>query len=181
MLKRLAQCYRSLRNAYRRWQLGLRHVDPSFSISWGCHVARDFVAGANGYMGHGCVIRPRVRVGRYVMFGPDVSIVGADHRFDVPGTPMIFSGRPDLAETRIEDDVWIGGRSILIAGITVGRGAIIAAGSVVTKDVEPYTIVGGVPARLLRRRYEDPRHERIHDEMLEGPTITGEFAPSKDR
>jgi acetyltransferase-like isoleucine patch superfamily enzyme len=113
------------------------------------------------------------------MFGADVSIVGADHRFDLAGTPMIFSGRPDLPETVIEDDVWLGGRSILMAGITVGRGSIIAAGSVVTRDVPPYSIMAGVPARLLRKRFDSAADERKHDEMLDSADYVAEFAHPK--
>ena len=52
----------------------------------------------------------------------------------------------------IEDNVWIGGKSILLHGITIGQGSIVAAGSVVTKDVEPYSIIAGIPAKMIKRR-----------------------------
>jgi len=185
MIRELAQgtplrnLIRRTRSWYWRSRYRLPHVDPTFLLSWGCHIHPDFVAGALGYMGHGCVIRPRVRAGRYVMFGADVSIVGADHRFDLAGTPMIFSGRPDLPETIIEDDVWLGGRSTLMAGITIGRGSIIAAGSVVTRDVPPYSIMAGVPARLLRKRFDSAEDEHKHDEMLDSADYVAEFAHPK--
>lgn len=109
------------------------------------------------------------------MFGPEVSIVGADHRFDMAGVPMIFAGRPRLPSTVIEEDVWVGFRSTIMCGVTIGRGAIIAANSVVTKDVPPYEIHGGVPARKLRDRFADSDMIKIHDDMLAGPLFTGMF------
>ncbi len=175
----LKKVVRRTRIWYWKKRYGLPNVSDSFLMSWGCFIHKDFTAGPHGYMGHGCVVCPRVTVGKYVMFGADVSVVGADHRFDLPGTPMIFSGRPELPATTIEDDVWLGGRSILMAGITVGRGSIVAAGSVVTKDVPPFSIVAGVPARLIRKRFEDMGHERQHDEMLKLPSLDGEYCDPK--
>jgi acetyltransferase-like isoleucine patch superfamily enzyme len=107
------------------------------------------------------------------MLGPYVCIVGADHRYDVEGTPMYFSGRPTLAQTVIEDDVWIGCRAIIMAGARIGRGAIVAAGAVVTKDVAPYTIVGGVPARRIGDRFPDSAAIEKHDRMLSEPARAG--------
>lgn len=98
------------------------------------------------------------------MLASYVSIVGGDHRIDIAGTPIIFSGRDQNRTVEIGDDVWIGHGTIIMHGITVGEGSIIAAGSVVTKDVEPYTIVGGVPAKLLRKRFtteEQAQHRMI--------------------
>lgn len=175
----LRKWIRRVRSAYWKRRYGLPNVSDSFLLSWGCFIHEDFRAGPHGYMGHGCVICPRVTAGRYVMFGADVSVVGADHRFDLPGTPMIFSGRPELPETTIEDDVWLGGRSILMAGVTIGRGAIVAAGSVVTRDVPPFSVVAGVPARVIRKRFDDPDDERKHDEMLALPTVEGKYCDPK--
>ena len=180
MLQSLKKPLRRVRSWYWKRRYRLPNVSDSFLVSWGCFVSNDFRAGDHGYMGHGCVICPRVTVGRYVMFGADVSVVGADHRFDLPGTPMIFSGRPELPATTIEDDVWLGGRSILMAGVTVGRGSIVAAGSVVTKDVPPYSIVAGVPARVLRTRFEDEADRKRHEEMLDGPSFAGEYCDPKE-
>ncbi len=170
---------RSIRAAYWRRRYGLSEIAPSFRVSWGCFVHPDFVAGVHGYMGHGCVICPRVTVGRYVMFGAQVHILGADHRFDLAGTPMVFSGRPELPPTTIEDDVWIGTRAVVFAGTHIGRGSIVAAGAVVTRDVPPYSIVGGVPARVLRARFESEEEQARHDEMLAGEDIVGRLAEPK--
>lgn len=108
-----------------------------------------------------CVIHPRVRIGRFSMIGPRVCIVGDDHNFDKVGVPMLFSGRPHLRETVIGDDVWVGLGSIIRCGVTIGHGAVIAAGSVVVKDVQPFEIVGGVPAKHLKWRFT-PQERQEH-------------------
>jgi len=100
------------------------------------------------------------------MIGPRVAIVGRDHLFTKPGTPIIFSGRPELPSTEIGDDVWIGYGAIVIAGVSIGRGAIVAAGAVVTRDVPPYTIVGGVPAKRIGQRFSTERELTAHEQML---------------
>ena len=180
MIRKSAVAFaRRLRTAYLRFRYRVPGVHPTFVLSQNCDLRPDFEAGEFGYMGYGCMIAPRVRVGRYVMFGAHVRIVGADHRFDIPGTPMIYSGRPEMESTTIEDDVWIGGGSTILVGTTIGRGSVIATGAVVTKDIPPYSIVTGVPARVLRKRFENPEDERRHDEMLDSGTFRGDFADPK--
>lgn len=93
-----------------------------------------------------------VTVGSRVMIAHGSKIVSSGHRIpDDLDEPMRFSG-PEQSPIVIEDDAWVGAGATVLPGVTVGRGAVIAAGAVVTKDVEPYTIVGGVPAKLLRKR-----------------------------
>jgi len=88
---------------------------------------------------------------------------------------MFFSDRPETPETVIEADAWIGFGTIVMQGIRVGRGSVVAAGSVVTKDVPPYEIWGGVPARKIRDRFTDPRDREAHDRMLGGPVLAPRF------
>jgi len=109
------------------------------------------------------------------MFAPEVAILGGDHRYDQLGVPMIFAPRPEIPRTVIGDDVWIGYRVIIMAGVKIGRGAIVAAGAVVTKDVEPYTIVGGVPAKQIGMRFASENDVKCHDEMLNGPIRSGQY------
>lgn len=165
--------------AYVHRRLGLNAVDRDFYVVLPARISPDLVAGAHSFANRGCDIGPRVTLGRYVLLGPEVAIVGDDHRTDVPGVPIIFADRPALRPTVVEDDVWIGMRSIIIAGVRIGRGSIIAAGSVVTKDVAPYSIVGGVPARLIRERFTDPVQRAAHDAVLGGPTVAGQYAKPK--
>jgi acetyltransferase-like isoleucine patch superfamily enzyme len=140
------------------------------------HVARDLVAREYSFVNVDCLIGPRVTLGRYAMIGPRVSVVGGDHRFDSPGVPIIFSGRPAMPRTVVEDDAWIGCGAVIIAGVCIGRGAIVAAGAVVTRDVPPYEIHGGVPARKIGERFADDTQRARHDEMLRGPVVEPRFA-----
>ena len=77
---------------------------------------------------------------------------------------------PDARPVVIEDDVWLAVRVTVLKGVTIGRGAVVAAGAVVTKNVEPYTLVGGVPARLIRR-IESPQEQTVLHEAVQSVTL----------
>lgn len=103
--------------------------------------------------------RARVVIGDDVMFGPNVTMITGGHRIDIPDRPMIsITNEEKLPENDqdivIENDVWIGANVTILKGVTIGTGSVIAAGAVVTKDVEPYSVVGGVPAKLIKKRFE---------------------------
>ena len=90
------------------------------------------------------------------MFGPNVTIRGGNHNTSEIGKYMsdVHDKRPDDDQpVIIEDDVWVGTRSIILKGVRIGRGAIIAAGSVVNRNVSPYSIVAGMPARVIKWRW----------------------------
>lgn len=144
------------------------------------NIASDLDTGEYCYIGKGAYICQRVTFGNYVMLGPDVSVLGGDHRFDKIAMPVIFSGRPETPKTLVEDDVWIGNRAIIMAGITIGRGAIVAAGAVVTKDVAPYTIVAGTPANFLKMRFESEEATLQHDIMLRSKPSLMSYAEHRD-
>ena len=110
------------------------------------------------------------------MLAPEVAVVGADHDYTAADTPIIWAGRPkEIRPTRIGRDCWIGMRAVVMSGVTIGDGAIVAACAVVTKDVAPYDIVGGVPARPLKRRFSSEEEIARHQTMLNGPVIDGYF------
>lgn len=92
-----------------------------------------------------------ITIGNNVMISPRVSIYAENHNFQHIDIPMKEQGVTKKAVI-IEDDCWIAANSIILAGVTVGKGSIISAGSVVTKDVPPYSIVGGVPAKIIKKR-----------------------------
>ena len=138
-------------------------------------LAKDLEMGAYSHLSPGCSIGRRVRLGNYVMCGPDVKIALGEHRFDVVGMPVIFSGHSETPRTIIEDDVWIGARALIRSGVRVGRGSVIAMGAVVVKDVEPYSIVAGVPAQKIKDRFPTPEEIIKHDEMLGKEPVCGSY------
>jgi maltose O-acetyltransferase len=97
-----------------------------------------------------------ISIGNKVLFGPDVTIMGGDHRFDIVGkyTYDITEKVPDNdRDVVIEDDVWVGARVVILKGVTIGRGSVIGAGSVVTKSIPPYSVAVGIPAKVVRSRF----------------------------
>jgi acetyltransferase-like isoleucine patch superfamily enzyme len=176
-IKWLYRLARWILMVYRRWRFGLKHVHPTFYMARGCLVTSDLVAHEYSFLNIGCALGPKVELGRYVMLGPYVAIVGNDHVTSKPGMPVIFSGRPTPKQTVIEGDVWIGFGATIMAGVRIGRGAIIGAGSVVTKSVPPYEIHAGVPAHKIGERFIVGGDRLRHDAMLDGPVIDGQFCP----
>lgn len=171
---------RSLRRYYWRKRLGLKHVHPTFLVGGRAQISRDLKAGAYSYVGPGCEVGPGVSIGAYTMLGPGVRILGNDHVFWTAGTPTIFAGRPSFKPTRIGADAWLGAGVIVIAGVCIGDGAIVAAGSVVTRDVPPFAIYGGVPARFIKDRFATREERERHEQMLARPPMEGEYcAPMK--
>jgi len=92
-----------------------------------------------------------VHIGKRALIGYRSQILSANHSIPPIGQPFPISGDA-LAKVTIENDVWIGANCVITPGVKVGYGAVVAAGSVVTKDVLPNSIVGGVPAKLIKMR-----------------------------
>lgn len=102
-------------------------------------------------LGINSLIQENVEIGNYVMMGPNVSIYTKNHKTSLE-KPMIFQGFEEAKKVIIKDDVWIGSNVIILPGVTIESGAIIGAGSVVTKDVLKNTIVAGNPAKVIKER-----------------------------
>ncbi|MFW9873827.1 MAG: acyltransferase [Candidatus Thorarchaeota archaeon] len=113
---------------------------------------RNICIGDNSGLGVNCKIQQNVKIGNDVMMGEDVTILTSSHKFDDCSIPMRLQGFKPRKEVVIEDDVWIGDRVIILPGVKIGKGSVIGAGSVVTKHVFDYSIVGGVPAKLIKSR-----------------------------
>jgi acetyltransferase-like isoleucine patch superfamily enzyme len=97
-----------------------------------------------------------ISIGDRVLMGPRVNLLAENHRFADLGRPIKLQG-VERSFITIEDDCWIGAGSTILAGVTVAHDSVVAAGSVVTKDVPPLSIVGGVPAEVIRTREAAPR------------------------
>lgn len=93
-----------------------------------------------------------VKIGDYVMIAPHVMLAGGNHGYNLIDVPMIFQNSTSKGGIVIDDDVWIGANSTILDGIRIEKGAIIAAGSIVTKNVSAYDIVAGTPARVIANR-----------------------------
>lgn len=107
--------------------------------------------GDNSNLGVRCTAH-HVTIGKDVMMGADVLMLNSNHRFDRLDIPMMYQGYTSPEEIIVGDDVWIGARVIILPGVKIGRGVILAAGAVVTKDVPEYAIAGGNPARIIKFR-----------------------------
>lgn len=133
------------------------------NISVGDHV---FI-GSGAYFS---AVDSQLEIGSKVMFGPQVGIMCGNHNTRVLGAAMFDvkeKGPEDDLPVRIEDDVWVGFRAIILKGVTLSRGSIVAAGAIVTHDVPRYAIVGGVPARVLGYRWP-PNEIEAHERILYG-------------
>ena len=96
--------------------------------------------------------KSKVFLGNYVMIAHNVLIIGGNHSFERVDVPMMLQGDGKQGDIIIEDDVWIGAGAIILTGVTIGKGSVVGAGSVVTKNIAPYTIVAGNPAKIIRKR-----------------------------
>lgn len=108
--------------------------------------------GDNSTIGFRSDLYGPVIIGKNVMIGPEVAIYTHNHEHINIRIPMIQQGYTKTEPVVIKDDVWIGRRVLIMPGVTIGTGAIVAAGSVVIKEVSPYSIVGGNPAKLIKFR-----------------------------
>jgi len=119
------------------------------------NLGEGLIIGNNVGIAQNCFIQVRgmVTIGDNVIFGPGVSIFSENHVFDDPDLPVSVQGEIRKGVT-IEEGVWIGTKATILDGVIVGRNSIIAAGSVVNKNVPPYAVVGGVPAKVLKIRNE---------------------------
>lgn len=128
--------------------------------------------GRDVYIGFGAsfiATKSEIIIGNKTMFGPNVTIMGGDHSSHLVGK-LLYDYKPsdklqsDDKTVVIGNDVWVGAGVIILKGVHIGRGSIIAAGAVVTKDVAPYSIMGGIPAKLIKPRWST-QQIREHEEI----------------
>jgi len=162
----IRRVYRELRMNILRRKYNLKFVHKTFYMVGRSSISSDLRAEEYTYIGPHALIYPKVFIGSYSMLANNVSIIGGDHNYKGAGTPIIFSGRGVIKETIIGKDVWIGAFSVIMTGVNIGDGAIVASGSVVTKDLEPFTVYGGVPVKKIKDRFQTIEEIELHKKML---------------
>ena len=130
----------------------VKHIGNNVNIEKGAVFGRSITIGNNSGVGINCIIQGKVTIHDNVIMGPEVYIYTRNHRHDMLNIPMIQQGFEEEREVVIDDDVWIGSRVTILPGVHVGKGSILGAASVITKDVPPYVIMGGNPAKILKER-----------------------------
>ena len=117
--------------------------------------------GDNSGIGERTLLGGEVTIGDNVMMGPEVIVWTRNHAFSRTDIPMTEQGFTEERPVRIGNDVWIGARVIFLPGVSVGRGSIVGAGSIVTRDVPNWAIVAGNPARVIRYRKTPQLSEQL--------------------
>lgn len=138
----------------------------SIQIGEHCKIAPNTVIQGNVEMGDDCSVQygtvlvgygtadnpdGKITIGNKVRIAPYVMMIAGNHAFADPNQPIHGQGFINAPIT-IEDDVWVAGRVNIMGGVTIGKGSVIGAGSVVTKDIPPYSIAAGVPAKVIKKR-----------------------------
>ena len=138
-------------------------VGKGVFIHWGSTIRRDTTIGDYTQINGPIFIRADagVNIGKYCAFGSNVAIISTEHLMthaniqyklqDTSGFSSLDNSRPVV----VGNNVWIGDRATILSGVNVGDGAVIGACSVVTKDIPPFSVVAGVPARVIRKRFDD--------------------------
>ena len=130
---------------------------------------RNLIIGDHVYIGNNCHLSiDDLSIDDYTLLASGISIIGGDHVFDVPGKPIRTTGRAERKGVVIGKDCWIGHGSIILDGVQIGEGSIIAAGSIVTKNVEPYSIYAGMPAKKIKNRFKDIFDNVLHSKSIKG-------------
>lgn len=130
-------------------------IEDNVSIERNCYIYAQYgkiIIGKNGFIGAGSqiVAKKSIKIGQDSLISAYSIIRDANHGI-VKGESIISQDH-DIKEVIIEDDVWLGSHAVVTAGSHIGKGAVVGANAVVTKDVKPYSVVGGVPAKFIKKR-----------------------------
>lgn len=123
-------------------------IGKNVNIEKGAFISPGLSVGDNSGIGVNCVISDQVFIGSNVMMGPDCLFYTRNHKF--AKVQKKYLGYTEIKPIIVGDDVWLGARCIILPGVKIGRGSTIGAGSIVTKDVPPYSVSAGNPAKVLK-------------------------------
>lgn len=172
------------------------HLEPRCHIAHGSQVSRQTSFGLGTAVNGPGVFKGSepISIGRYCAIGDGVRMISSNHRTDVANLQHRLQWRLGLAEgeesrgpIRVGHNVWIGDAAIILSGVTIGNGAAIGAGSIVTRDVPPYAIAAGCPAKVIRNRIADSAIEELEGmewwnwsekEMMSRIDLFKEFFPA---
>lgn len=129
-----------------------KEIGVSCIIEKGCSIGRNVSLGNYTSVGIRCSVQAETKIGDHVMMGPECLIYTINHRFNKE--KLRFEGYTEREPVIIEDRVWLGARCIILPGVTIGKGATIGAGAVVTKDVPAYAVAAGNPARIVKNKLD---------------------------
>ena len=132
----------------------LKSCGNAVNIEKNAYFTPDVSIGDRSSVGVDCEVYGPVTIGNDVMMGPECVIYTVGHRHDRIDITMIEQGFTQVEPVSIGDDTWLGRRVMIMPGVKIGKGCVIAAGAVVTKDIPEYSIAGGIPARVLKSRIE---------------------------
>lgn len=130
----------------------LNHCGRRVNIQPKAIVASNVSIGDYSGIGRKCFIQGYVTIGNHVMMGPEVLIYTQNHRFSDAQKNIDEQGFSPVKEVKIGNNVWIGARVIILPGVSIGEGAVIGAGTVVSKDVPPFTVFVGNPGKVVKKR-----------------------------
>lgn len=130
----------------------ITHMGINVNVEKGARFADDISIGDYSGLGINSFVGSGTQIGSHVMMGPDCLIYTQQHECSSTEVTMDQQGMTMVKPVTIEDDVWLGARVIIMPGVTIGKGSVVGAGAVVTKDIPEYSVAVGVPARVVKSR-----------------------------
>ncbi|MGO5361225.1 MULTISPECIES: acyltransferase [unclassified Collinsella] len=128
------------------------NVGKGINIERGATFSSSVTIGDASGIGKDCELHGEVHIGDHVMMAAECVFYTRNHETSRTDIPMSQQGETEMNPIYIGDDVWLGRRVMVMPGVHIGNGCIVAAGAVVTKDLPPYTVAGGVPAKIIGSR-----------------------------
>lgn len=151
---RLSGIFNTLRVFYMAKVLKIMPRDKNSKFEDHIYIsdAKQLTIGSYVRINENIFLQGKITIGNDVMIAPGVAIYTKTHEHKDVHIPMVQQGTTEVKAVILKNNVWLGRNVVVLPGITIGEGAIVGANSVVTKNVKPFTIVGGVPAKLIRER-----------------------------